>query len=104
MLNRYSVCRELCLQLCHEGSENRVFGRRFNGDRRYVIRPHAFCGNNLRDETIVTIGDIQLSVTVKRVPNEGSQYKWYQPIEFSVALTDGHCKPIESSRYTHMCY
>lgn len=104
MLNRYSVVHDLLEQLRFEGTTKNVFGERFNGDRRYRVNVRCGCGNCGRDEYIVTIGGYEVSVTVSRVRNENVDYPWYKPIEFSVALTDGRCNPIESTRMTCMVF
>lgn len=100
MLNRYSVVRDLLEQLRFEGTTKNVFGERFCGDRRYRVNVRCGCGNCVRDEYIVTIGGYELSVIVRRVRNESENYHCYTPVEFSVALTDGRCNPIESTRMT----
>ena len=82
------------------GGEKIQVGERFIGDRRYRVNVRCGCGNCSRDEYIVTIGDYELSVTVRRVRNQSENYTWYKPIEFSVVLTDGRCNPIESTRKT----
>lgn len=105
MLNSRTIVHDLLMQLCYTRNEHRVFGRRFNGDKRYVIKPLCGCGNCARDEYIVNIGHYILQVVVNRKKLTSIEYPngYYVASSFSVALCNG-MNPVESTYMTHDIY
>lgn len=86
MLNRNTICHYLACQLAFTHNVHRVFGRRFNGDKRYIVKCLAGCGNSAHDEFLVSIGDIRLIVNVNRERDNNTGY--YHEHWYTVALAD----------------
>lgn len=101
MLNSLTIVHDLLMQLCYARNEHRVFGRRFESDKRYVIKVISGSGNCSRDEYFVSIGCYILRVVVNRKKLTSNGH--YAVSSFSVTLCNGF-EPIESTYMKHDIY